>query len=1033
MVLAAAAAAVVGAADLSAADLGFRIRFGLNDEKSNDWSGTIATSTGRVSHISGWRFGRGDSIDGVAGWKTQTRPQVQQARGNNAKKAAEAAARRPQAKQPMLDNGVIVSLSEVDPDTTITVNTKQGNFTFKPADVPYGAIVEKLDGAVELERTAFATPVTGGAEPTAEGPAVDDDYPAIAVAPDGTTYVAYVAFTHSDRAAYAKLEDASDNPQATANGSRGWKQPPDDFSFLARPVGGDQVMLRVRREGKWGDPIPVTDAGCDVYKCALTIDRDGAVWVVWSQNVSYPKPEADFEIMARRYGDGNPNNLSELINVSKRPGSDLNPAVVVDTANNLHIVWQGLREGRFAIVGKQLTVKDGWTEEAVISTQTRNCWTPAVAAASDGRVAVAWDTYEKGDYDVWVREIQTDGKLRDALPAADTVDYEARPSLTYDQNGNLWIAYELGSPSWGKDSGPYDNGGNPLYRGRQVGLIVRQGDKWVEPTESYITKLPGATPRRRMQNQRVAAIEPGGESPDQARAAELLRDVAYNNLARIACDKSGRIWLLCRSRANDFRFPLLGSLWLSWAVCYDDGHWVGPTLIPNSDNLMYNTPSVAALPGGGLVVAHSTDHRQDRSPPGEYKLAGRSDPFDNDIYLTRLESPSAAAQPAHLTSAKYPPRGTTAVLDVTAAERAAIERCRNQTVDLNGRKLRLIRGEYHRHTEISGDGGNDGPLEDMWRYGLDVAAMDWLGNADHDNGAGREYTWWLIQKTTDAFRIAGRFEPPFTYERSVRYPEGHRNVMFAQRGVRTLPRLPITDRDFQGHAPDTQMLYGYLRHFQGICASHTSATGMGTDWRDNAPDVEPIVEIYQGDRQNYERPGAPRCPTADYSIGGWEPKGFVNLALMKGYKLAFQCSSDHLSTHISYAHVYAEDLSREGLLKAIRERHIYGSTDNIVADFRSVVDGRTYMLGDEFTTAEPPKFTVKLNGTAPFAEVTLVKDDVEIPLPCDSRQELELSWTDPIPTPGKTSYYYIRGRQTDDELVWVSPMWVKYQPKAGAQ
>jgi hypothetical protein len=30
----------------------------------------------------------------------------------------------------------------------------------------------------------------------------------------------------------------------------------------------------------------------------------------------------------------------------------------------------------------------------------------------------------------------------------------------------------------------------------------------------------------------------------------------------------------------------------------------------------------------------------------------------------------------------------------------------------------------------------------------------------------------------------------FHYERSVSYPEGHRNVIFAQRGIRPLPRLP---------------------------------------------------------------------------------------------------------------------------------------------------------------------------------------------------------------------------------------------------
>ena len=32
----------------------------------------------------------------------------------------------------------------------------------------------------------------------------------------------------------------------------------------------------------------------------------------------------------------------------------------------------------------------------------------------------------------------------------------------------------------------------------------------------------------------------------------------------------------------------------------------------------------------------------------------------------------------------------------------------------------------------------------------------------------------------------------FSYERSVVYPEGHRNVIFVQRGIRPLPRLPMT-------------------------------------------------------------------------------------------------------------------------------------------------------------------------------------------------------------------------------------------------
>ena len=70
------------------------------------------------------------------------------------------------------------------------------------------------------------------------------------------------------------------------------------------------------------------------------------------------------------------------------------------------------------------------------------------------------------------------------------------------------------------------------------------------------------------------------------------------------------------------------------------------------------------------------------------------------------------------------------------------------------------------------------------------------------------------------------------------------------------------------------------------------------------------------------------------SIGGWRPKGFVNLALLKGYRLAFQSSSDHISTHLSYCNVYVTEPTRQGIVEAIKKRRVYGATDNIIADVR---------------------------------------------------------------------------------------------------
>jgi hypothetical protein len=912
----------------------------------------------------------------------------------------------------MADNGVLLLLSDVTEDSVVKVKTTRGEFGFKLAEIRYGRFIEKLAGAVDIERVAASRPLT-----TAR---TDDDFPAVAVAEDGTAYVAWVSFTPGlDRDERA----------------RRWDRAPEDLSFLARPPGGDRLWLRVQKNGQWGEPIAVTPGGGDLYKCSVAIQGDGTVWVVWSENLNWPKPgPANFEIRARAFRDG---KWSEAVNLSSHPGNDVSPVAVTDAAGRVWVAWQGARENVFRILERHQLPGGGWSGGRVVSPQQRSCWAPAIAAfrpegKPGGRVAIAWDTYEKGDYDVWVREFEAAGEAREARPVANSDMYEARAALTYDREGRLWISYELSGPTWGKDFGALvRDKGIGLYRDRQIGLRVLAGERWLEPAGAVTGALPGAQRRRGPAN--LPVNTPADEAPTRLPGQNAPAGT-YNNLARIVCDRDGRIWLFARSREGAFHTPV-GSVWMNYAAYYEGERWVGPTLLPHSDNLLYNQPAVAPHPHGGLLIANSTDHRQDRlagrgRASGDVSSLGMgSDPFDNDVFVNRIEFPARPVTLKLVEAAENRPLPDPAPSAATLKERAEVQRCREFRLDYNGTTLQVRRGEFHRHTEISSDGGTDGPVEDMWRYGIDVAEMDWLGCGDHDNGGGREYPWWLTQKTTDAFHLPGRFDPPFSYERSVRYPEGHRNVVFAQRGVRTLPRLPKTDPQPVVHAPDTQMLYRYLRLFQGVCAAHTSATDMGTDWRDNDPEVEPMVEIYQGARQNYERPGAPRAPTEKDALGGWRPLGFVNLALLKGYRLAFESSSDHHSTHISYAMVLAAGSSREDLLKAMRARHTYAATDNILADWRCTANGRDYIHGDEFQTGSPPTFRLKLHGTGPFAKITIFKDDAEAHVVEPNQAVVELAWTDPAPVAGRTSYYYARGEQADGELVWASPIWVTFKPE----
>jgi len=268
----------------------------------------------------------------------------------------------------------------------------------------------------------------------------------------------------------------------------------------------------------------------------------------------------------------------------------------------------------------------------------------------------------------------------------------------------------------------------------------------------------------------------------------------------------------------------------------------------------------------------------------------------------------------------------------------------------------------------------------------------------------------------------------YYYERSVSFPEGHRNVMFAQRGIRPLPRLPLSPDSPSLPAPDTNMLYAYLRFFNGITAAHTSATDQGTDWRNNDPQMEPFVEIYQGSCQNYEMAGAPRANTPQDSLKGYQSAGYVSNALARGYQLAFESSSDHVSTHMSYTNVWVATRTRAGILDALRKRRVYGSTENIVADFRS----GTHTMGESFTTSSAPVFTGRLWGTAAFQSVVVVKDN-NVVYSTSGDRVVSFTWQDTNAQKGKTSYYYVRALQQAEpgqvtgQIAWVSPMWVTMQ------
>jgi hypothetical protein len=946
------------------------IEMGVKDDAPTFWGGKATVSGARVVHREGYRFCNTDRLTNPDGWEAWSRRPIRVP-------PRVPAIARTEGIQPV---GVVLHLADVKDDAELTVEAPSGGRG--PAKVPLndvlsGKPVAILGGRAVVRLISTATPVATDK--------TEDDFPAACYGPDGTLWVAYVAYHNKDESSRIEQNVL-------------WEQP-KDFKALDQPEFGDQVMVKYHRGGKWSEPIAITDAKQDIVRCAIAADGKGNVWVAYSAN-----RERRYSVYARVIEAGtNPNPAralarEQILHSGESSYPVLNPALCTDQEGRVHVACH-------AFCTFPSTMRDprpGWYFDSFRTAVrdaphqgVKDSLSSSIAPGPDGKVTYACDVHPGDDYDVQV-VLSED---LNAIPVATSSRFEARPSISYDPQGRLWIAYEEGPERWGKDYGALvPDQGEPLYSSRSVRVVCLQDGKLFKP----VAELPTSEAKK---PDLVGGLPVNYERPPR-----------YSS-PRVGIDGKGRLWLTYRQKFGTRYSTIPGSYWLTFARRLDGDHWSEPIEIHHSDGLLDSRPVLLPHKSGGLLIVHNTDGRY--TTPEKIK---------NDIYLSYVNLRGDPVEPKLVPH--DPGKKDEKLVNRAKAEREAVERIRKYRVEADGKKYQLLRGEFHRHTDISWDGGPDGSLEDMFRYAIDAAALDWIGNADHDNGAGREYSWWLVQKLTDAYHVPGYFTPLFSYERSVVYPQGHRNCVFARRGIRTLPRLvDPNNREPPGmHADDTKMLYRYLREFDGICASHTSATDMGTDWRDNDPRIEPVVEIYQGDRMNYEQEGAPRAghdPEGNkkpYQLGGWEPKGFIDHALKdKGYRLGFQASSDHWSTHISYCVVLAETFYRDSILYGLKKRHVYAATDDIILDVRS---GK-YLMGDEFRTNLAPSVDIHVVGTGTLARIDILKDSEVAETIRPGKAEYQGKWIDPRPTEG-THYYYVRVQQEDGQLAWASPLWIDY-------
>ena len=817
--------------------------------------------------------------------------------------------------------GVILAVNGPE-HVPFTFFTRRGDTTFTPAELRYGAPypVPGTRGDYVIERVP--NPVT------VSSPATEDDSPALLRTRDGRYWLAWVAYRTVAR----------------------------EGPYLD---GADRVMVARSDDGRnWSEPMAVTSDG-DHFRVKLGEDASGRVWCVYAAQKELGS--GNFDLYATQLGEGGASDPQRLT-------SDPRPDAFHDLASapdgTLFLVWAGFRDGP----GGGLPQSDillrrysgsAWDAEVNLTDSAADDWEPAVATDSSGRAWIAWDSYRENGFDVLLRSVTATGE-EPVVEVSATPFAEMRADVAVDGAGRVWVAWEEGSANWGKDFG-YEN---PRHR-----IHLKDGSRLYDP--------------RGPRKPRVAVFQDGewfqlAVSPTAA-SPEYLDERLFQN-PRLAVDGDGHAWVLLRHQWRAAgRWG--GHFFDYYATTWAGGRWLSPVLLTASTGRQDTLVAVAPASGGSLLAAVVGDGR--RMPVGL--------PKHHDVAVLRVDGRHVDGERAGVGLEPFRPSRAPDYAPTHPNESADLARIRGHRVEIGGETWKVVRGDLHRHTEISMDGALDGSLYDAYRYALDAAQLDFLGVSDHNYGqwldtdqpddpaSDNEFQFWRTQKSADLFYVPGRFVPLYGYERTPNFPLGHRNIFHARRGVFSLrvPKLHVRETPDLLET-DPPKLWAYLRRTGGIGIPHTPASTMGTDWKRRNDEVIPVTEIYQGDRNSYETQGGPRAALPDTPGPGGaglapHQRGLVQNALGVGYRMGFIASSDHYSTHISYANLIVPDrlTTREDLLDAFRNRRTYASTDNIAMDFHAAGSHQ----GSVVAAAESPVFSVRVRGTEPVLTVEVVKNN----------------------------------------------------------
>ena len=635
-------------------------------------------------------------------------------------------------------------------------------------------------------------------------------------------------------------------------------------------LAGERAQLfAARLEGEaFTAPVALTTGPLPNLHPAIARAQDGRLWLAWESFVAGTAPDSpgSIDVVAAPLGTGAGGlELGALARVGDGPYSDLEPALAAD-GGALAIAWSRHGGREYDVLVRRLDPATGALAAPIdVSLDgSSDDVHPALCAAGDGTLGIAWDRLE----DSWrgtsmpgaqhpESEAKTqsvhvmfarlrgdavevaagaDGWLDGAVAGASRLSWMGGvPQLAADAKGRLWIAY------------------------RYLFQLAQRGGRYGDPVV-------------------VQRLDPAGFT----RAIEIERSVGFAERPAIAPNGAGVVAagqcderLEATSMFNGSDAPeTLHKTLVSQGI--DVGTWLGPTAI-----------FLAAIGEAEAPLAGSAPETAAQATP-----------------ITFVARPDRSQE-------HHPQPAADLLADPIVAGREHLK------VSADGKEYQVYWGDLHRHSSVSrcSHGYEPAPTA-RYEFGRDAHLYDFMAMTDH-SGQVDPFSWWQLDKLCWLYRDP-RFCPLAGYECTAQV-FGHQNVILDGR----ISPLVAFSANSAHLDRDNAFKYLYQRLTEGhaIAIPHTTAdTGRRTRFGDCDPRFVKLVEVYQALRGNYEFNGCRR-----QSVLANERESFVQAGLDGGLEFGLIASTDH-GNGCAYAGVLAERLDVASLFDGLKSRRTFGAT-----------------------------------------------------------------------------------------------------------